>query len=225
VAIGDYETAADRDAESRDAEEGKRLLYVALTRARDRLYLSATLNSDGQLAAGKGGLGRTLPVTVAGLFAEAAAGTAGHTSWVGGAGTHRFRVIRPAAAPTSALASAEELEPRADDFAALEPSGPRRSTMPDRQHNSAAGDDDVVWRRSGLTCSMRTSDGTIHRVVMDCIVKRRTGDIDVIRFTSESPPSTDDHAALRVQIDAAVKLFAGSSIRGRLQQLSSGPGV
>ena len=72
VAVGEYETAADRDLEARDAEEGKRLLYVALTRARDRLYLSATLNEDKQLAAGKGGLGRTLPPALAMIFSEAA---------------------------------------------------------------------------------------------------------------------------------------------------------
>src|SRR6185295_19111097 len=41
VAIADYQSEADEDARARDREETKRLLYVALTRARDRLYLSA----------------------------------------------------------------------------------------------------------------------------------------------------------------------------------------
>src|SRR6185503_9269662 len=43
VAIADYQSEADEDAQARDREETKRLLYVALTRARDRLYLSSTV--------------------------------------------------------------------------------------------------------------------------------------------------------------------------------------
>ena len=42
VAIADYQSESDDDAQAREREETKRLLYVALTRARDRLYLSAT---------------------------------------------------------------------------------------------------------------------------------------------------------------------------------------
>ena len=43
VAIADYQSEADEDAQARDREENKRLLYVALTRARDRVYLSLTV--------------------------------------------------------------------------------------------------------------------------------------------------------------------------------------
>ena len=39
VSVGDFESRADEDEPERDREETKRLLYVALTRARDRLYL------------------------------------------------------------------------------------------------------------------------------------------------------------------------------------------
>ena len=42
VAIADYQGESDEDAQAREREETKRLLYVALTRPRDRLYLSAT---------------------------------------------------------------------------------------------------------------------------------------------------------------------------------------
>jgi ATP-dependent helicase/nuclease subunit A len=60
VAIADYQSEADEDARARDREETKRLLYVALTRARDRLYLSASLK-DGVFRAGTGSLGEVLP--------------------------------------------------------------------------------------------------------------------------------------------------------------------
>ncbi len=41
VAVGDFLSEYDEDAQAREREETKRLLYVALTRARDRLYLSS----------------------------------------------------------------------------------------------------------------------------------------------------------------------------------------
>ena len=64
VAIADYQSEADEDAQAREREETKRLLYVALTRARDRLYLSATVqgrrlpDGAGQPRRGAAGLGQ-----------------------------------------------------------------------------------------------------------------------------------------------------------------------
>ncbi len=63
VAIGDFESEADEDTPAREREETKRLLYVALTRARDRLYLSAVVK-NGTFKAGPGSLGGVLPRSV-----------------------------------------------------------------------------------------------------------------------------------------------------------------
>ena len=63
VAIADYQSEADEDARARDREETKRLLYVALTRARDRLYLSVALK-EGVFRPGPGSLGEVLPPSV-----------------------------------------------------------------------------------------------------------------------------------------------------------------
>ncbi len=60
VAVGDFQSEADEDEIAREREETKRLLYVALTRARDRLYLSTTLE-DGRLVAARGSLADVLP--------------------------------------------------------------------------------------------------------------------------------------------------------------------
>ena len=73
VAIADYQSEADEDAQAREREESKRLLYVALTRARDRLYLSATVQ-DGKCRMGRGSLGEVLPDSVRELIVRAAAG-------------------------------------------------------------------------------------------------------------------------------------------------------
>ena len=70
VAIADFQSEADDDAQARDREETKRLLYVALTRARDRLYLSATVER-GVFRTGRGSLGEVLPASVKALFVAA----------------------------------------------------------------------------------------------------------------------------------------------------------
>ena len=72
VAIADYQSEADEDVSAREREESKRLLYVALTRARDRLYLSATVK-NGQCRMGKGSLGEVMPACVRDRFIAAAA--------------------------------------------------------------------------------------------------------------------------------------------------------
>jgi ATP-dependent helicase/nuclease subunit A len=76
VAIADYQSEADEDSAAKDREETKRLLYVALTRARDRLYLSASV-SAGVIRPTKGSLGEVLPGFVRDFFAQASAKTDG----------------------------------------------------------------------------------------------------------------------------------------------------
>ncbi len=67
VSIGDFESDADEDASNREREETKRLLYVALTRARDRLYLGAVLK-DGVFRPGRGSLGEVFPISAKARF-------------------------------------------------------------------------------------------------------------------------------------------------------------
>ena len=67
VAIADYQSESDDDAQAREREETKRLLYVALTRARDRLYLSATVQ-NGVCRMGRGSLGEVLPRSLVALL-------------------------------------------------------------------------------------------------------------------------------------------------------------
>jgi ATP-dependent helicase/nuclease subunit A len=93
VAVGDYQSEADEDASAREREESKRLLYVALTRARERVYLSATVH-DGTCRMTRGSLGDILPASVKALFAMACAQPERlEVFWRGPAGaTHAFAV-------------------------------------------------------------------------------------------------------------------------------------
>ncbi len=126
VAVGDFHTDFDDDAGNRDAEETKRLLYVALTRARDRLYLAATLK-DGVFAPGRGGLGAVCPPGVRALFrAAAAAEDGGQVEWRGPSGAvHVLRsCARPGPEPADLPAAASVAGPPgpvAEDFGRVEP--------------------------------------------------------------------------------------------------------
>ena len=126
VSIGEHQTAGDRDTDARDAEESKRLLYVALTRARDRLYLGATVGADDRFVAGKGGLGRTLPQSLGVLFTAAAQTHETHVIWSPGSTRHLLRVVRNAQALRSVPVHSVVSDGRVDDLRDLQPDGARR---------------------------------------------------------------------------------------------------
>src|SRR6185295_11016009 len=122
VAIADYQSEADEDAQARDREESKRLLYVAFTRARDRVYLSATV-LNGACRMGRGSLGEVLPASLKTLFGEAAgvAGDAGErvVTWHGAEGrAHPFVVPRALDSPRQLVPDSPSAPPP-DDFGAV----------------------------------------------------------------------------------------------------------
>ena len=70
VSVGPFVSEMDEAERQREKHETKRLLYVALTRARDRLYLASALK-DGVLAPGRGSLAEVFPQSMRDLFARA----------------------------------------------------------------------------------------------------------------------------------------------------------
>ena len=90
VAVGDFQSDADEDVARREREETKRLLYVALTRARDRLYLGSALK-DGRVQPGRGSLAEVLPAS---LLAQLTRSNA--IEWCASSGAvHRLPHVRP----------------------------------------------------------------------------------------------------------------------------------
>jgi ATP-dependent helicase/nuclease subunit A len=71
VSVGPFASELDDAERERELHETRRLLYVAVTRARDRLYFSSVLK-EGTLAPGRGSLAEVLPPSIGGLFARAA---------------------------------------------------------------------------------------------------------------------------------------------------------
>ena len=70
VSVGPFVSEMDEADRVREQHETRRLLYVALTRARDRLYLSSALK-DGVMVPGRGSLGDVLPRSVREALAAA----------------------------------------------------------------------------------------------------------------------------------------------------------
>ena len=92
VSIGPFVSDTDDEEKLREREETKRLMYVAVTRARDRLYL-ASLIKNGVLIPGRGSLADVLPESVRALFNQAAAAGAGTVAWSAASGrTFELRV-------------------------------------------------------------------------------------------------------------------------------------
>ena len=100
VSIGPFVSEQDEADRAREKHETRRLLYVAFTRARDRLYLSSALR-NGALVAGRGSLADVAPASINDLFVRAASSLpeCGMVAWTSSSGrTFEFRVC-PVPAP------------------------------------------------------------------------------------------------------------------------------
>jgi ATP-dependent helicase/nuclease subunit A len=106
VSVGPFVSEMDEADREREKHETRRLLYVAATRARDRLYLSSSVK-DGRMVPGRGSLGEVLPPTILkDLFSKAAYASPGEESisWTSGSGaSFEFRVC-PVPPPESKTA-------------------------------------------------------------------------------------------------------------------------
>ena len=71
VSVGPFISDTDEAERERERHETRRLLYVAVTRARDRFYLSSTLK-EGTLVPGRGSLAEVLPESCRKLLGRAA---------------------------------------------------------------------------------------------------------------------------------------------------------
>ena len=96
VSIENFVSEQDTIEPELEREETKRLLYVALTRARDRLYLSASAGKDGRVRMWPGGLGQALPLGLqTQLEAALSQPDGGRLTWTTARGAHVLQVARP----------------------------------------------------------------------------------------------------------------------------------
>jgi ATP-dependent helicase/nuclease subunit A len=183
VSVGDFQSEADVDAEARDREETKRLLYVAFTRARDRLYLGSVLK-EGRLQPARGSLADVLPPTLGSLFAEAAASQEAYVTWrAAGGGTHRFRTCSTTEGPH--MAKPRQPDFLADDFALLAGADSIQRTTVEALSAASAGP--RMSNPQAETCSDRTVDRFVGIVVHRLLERFGIAQVDS-RILSDSIP-------------------------------------
>src|SRR5262249_582380 len=119
VSIGPFVSETDETEREREKHETRRLLYVALTRARDRLYLSSLLK-DGVVQPGRGSLAEVLPDSIRQLLGRGASSFDEFSTiaWSGPSGRQfDWRVCRPEPDAPAIAAPAAVPELATDDFA------------------------------------------------------------------------------------------------------------
>jgi ATP-dependent helicase/nuclease subunit A len=109
VSVSPFVSELDALEREREQHETRRLLYVAMTRARDRLYFSSALK-EGVLKPGPGSLAEVLPPSLKPVFSSAASTSEAMATWTSASG-RRFkwricRVERDAEAGGAAATSA-----------------------------------------------------------------------------------------------------------------------
>ena len=111
VTVWPFRSAADVDERQRDLGETKRLLYVATTRARDRLYFSTALKG-GQVNFNRGSFGEVLPPGMGSAFERALEPGTTSVEWRSAAGrSHHFRFLTPVDGVAGDKADREPTEP------------------------------------------------------------------------------------------------------------------
>ena len=135
VSVGPFVSDTDEGERERERHETRRLLYVAMTRARDRLYLASALK-DGKFVPGRGSLAEVLPESMKALLAGAPATfrEVDTLGWTGVSGReYALRLCRAPVSTSDAVTAEHTGEPSAvlpedDDFPAPA-SAPARTRM------------------------------------------------------------------------------------------------
>jgi ATP-dependent helicase/nuclease subunit A len=203
--------------DQRESEELRRLCYVAVTRARDRLYLAAEVDERGRLRRRGRSLAGLLPVGLQALFGEAAVTERDTVTWTSESGAFDIGVCRPSASPPDMPAPAVESESAADAPAPLIDRARARVTAT----GSAAA---VPSATAEAPTSARLVGTLVHRLFQRGAAARLSDDAlaAIVRQLVRAEEAVDDvdpssteiaamraYRALRQQVDEGGWLTAG----------------
>ena len=108
-------TPATKLEDLRETEELRRLWYVAVTRARDRLYLACEVGPQGELRRGMRSLSSLLPPSLAEVFVRSAVDrNLTRVTWTTDEGAFELQVCRPGEPATAG--AAQPAEPASDHY-------------------------------------------------------------------------------------------------------------
>jgi ATP-dependent helicase/nuclease subunit A len=206
-------TDGTRLEDQRDSEELRRLLYVAVTRARDRLYLAAELDHRGQVRRGARSLASLLPSSLLATFAQAdATPDVERVSWDGPGGRFTFRVCRPAPpSPASRLAEADTAEL---DVAWLAPARAGSETV---SKTTPGIDSRNAFRESSVRNESRHDSRLLGTLVHRLFQLRLAGDLQADALCRRAQDSLRGEERVDVgDVEALVQ--AAASLYTRLRQ-------
>ena len=230
VSVGPFVSESDDEERFREREETKRLMYVALTRARDRLYVGTVLK-DGAFAMGRGSLGDVLPESFRGLFERAGQEPGDSIEWTAQSGRdYRFKLCRnplPAGSreipvdrrAASAFLGADSFDPLTDPGAI--PRVTVAQPLPGRTPMAAPPEVARLLESGECIRQLEFSyltGGQSERVIrgtIDCLIRQSDGSIVVIDLKTGGP-SPGDAADLDLSVRAARELFPGVPVSGRV---------
>jgi ATP-dependent helicase/nuclease subunit A len=238
VSVGPFVSEMDDEERFREREETKRLLYVALTRARDRLYLGSMLK-DGAFAVGRGSLAEVLPDTLRTLFVRAVLDPGQAIEWTAASGRpYVFSICRGAPAdgpadpgPGSTNAhAANTVTSGSDRFDAVTDSAVAERVTIASGHEWNAASRLAVWRilrqQEETAALLATGNADfdvpfslargsrILRGTIDCIVRRADGSVLILALAAgQAIPGHE--ATLALYLQAARAIFPGADVNGR----------
>jgi ATP-dependent helicase/nuclease subunit A len=238
VSVGPFVSEMDEEERFRDREETKRLLYVATTRARDRLYLGTVLK-DGAFAIGRGSLGDVLPDTFRALFVRAAQDPGETVEWTAASGnSYGFTICRrapppPADPPRRIGDAAKSDDAVADLFNDLIDSEAVQRLSPgvvgEGSNAPARGAWQILTQQPETAALVGSGEAAfdvpfsipqpggarILRGTIDVLIRRPDGSIEVI-VLRHGPGAAPDEALAR-SVEAARRMFPGAIVNGRMQ--------
>jgi ATP-dependent helicase/nuclease subunit A len=178
VTIGDYRSTADEARAEAETHESRRLMYVALTRARDRLYLTGVRNRKKQFQCHRNSFGGVLPSHLITQMDQ----HRGHDAllWSGPTGTHRFLVVPDAPVEPTVWSTQASAAPA--HATALRDYEPMMSTATSRAVASAASEDgEGAARRSEPTDRSSARLGTVVHALVAHAYLHRVSDESALR--------------------------------------------
>jgi len=208
VSVGPFVSESDDEERFREREETKRLLYVALTRARDRLYLASSLK-DGAFAIGRGSLGDVLPESLRGLFVRAAQAE-GTAEWTSESGrSYIFTVCRVPTEPALTVGNADPASRPPDHFAPLTDSAAvARVATPAPDPGECSGAISVPFSYLDETEPGRVIRGTIDR-----LIRRDDGSLLVL-INDDGTSAADAAMRLELSVRAVRRMYPGAEVTG-----------
>ena len=228
VSVGDFQSDADEDAKDREKEETKRLLYVALTRGRDRLYLVSEVK-QGKWKPAPGSLGEVMPGSFERTFEAAAAAGPGTLEWPEtGDRRHHFRVCSIHAAPADVRPALPALPPQAqssrlpDDFSPL-PDAPALervavTSVPDQGRSASAASDLETGSQALIGTAVHRLFELQGRDSVDASAPETVSERLKALIRDEEVVETDDlDAALRQAVEAYLQLRADPEVESSLR--------